>query len=158
VLILGVWALGLAAIHQMKLAPGSEALQFRTVQGLARQMPVAAFSVVLGCFSAAGLPLLAGFPVHLSLWSSLAQVSPLVAIAALLGSIGLFTSGIRMLAVLTMGKNETGWTIRESRGLLFFLGIGVLLLVLVGIFPQWFYPPLSSISQVFSHLASWQVP
>jgi formate hydrogenlyase subunit 3/multisubunit Na+/H+ antiporter MnhD subunit len=156
-LAVGVWALALSAIYNKRLAPGADGLRFRTVQGLARQLPVVSASLVLGCFSVAGMPLLAGFPVHLSLWEKLANHSLITAIFTLLGTVGLMVSAIRMLAVLTMGKEE-GWKIHESRGILFFLSIGVVLLFLVGLFPNWFFPPSIDVSQVFSHLISWQVP
>ena len=110
-LAVGVWALALSVIYNKKLAPGAEGLRFRTVQGLARQMPIVSASLVLGCLSVAGMPLLAGFPVHLSLWEKLANHSLITAIFTLLGTVGLLISAIRMLAVLTMGKEETNWKI-----------------------------------------------
>jgi NADH-quinone oxidoreductase subunit N len=157
-LAIGVWALALSIIYNKKLAAGAEGLRFRTVQGLARQMPVVSVSLVLGCLSIAGMPLLAGFPVHLSLWEKLANRSLVTTFFTLLGTVGLLISTVRTLAVLTMGKEETGWKITESRGSIIFLTIGVILLFLVGLFPHWFFPPSLDVSQVFSHLMSWQVP
>lgn len=157
-LAIGVWGMGVSVIHNLKMGGVSKSLQFRTVHGLARHMPLASVSIILGNFSVAGLPLLAGFPVHLSLWGELAKVSPIIAIFTLLGSIGLFISGIRTLAVLTMGEKDTPWSLSESKGIMLFLGVGVLFLFLVGLFPQWFFPPLSDVSRVFSHLLTWKVP
>jgi NADH-quinone oxidoreductase subunit N len=157
-LAIGVWALALSVFYNLKLSPGLDALTFRTIQGKARQFPVATLGLVIGCFSIAGLPLLAGFPIHLSLWGELAKRSQITAFIALLGSFGLMISGIRMLAVLAMGKAEESWTLDKNIGVIIFLGVGVLLIFLVGLFPHWFSTPLVNISSVFSHLVSWKVP
>jgi formate hydrogenlyase subunit 3/multisubunit Na+/H+ antiporter MnhD subunit len=157
-LAVGVWALALSIIYNKNLATSNEGLRFRTVQGLARQMPVVSVSLVLGSLSIAGMPLLAGFPVQLSLWEKLANQSLVIALFTLFGTVGLFISTVRTLAVLTMGKQETEWKITESRGLIVFLSGGVILLFLVGLFPHWFFPQSLDIGQIFSHLISWQVP
>jgi formate hydrogenlyase subunit 3/multisubunit Na+/H+ antiporter MnhD subunit len=157
-LAIGVWAMALSIIYNKKLAAGAEGLRYRTVQGLARQMPIVSISLVIGCLSIAGMPLLAGFPVHLSLWEKLANQSLVTALFTLLGTVGLFISAIRMLAVLTMGKQETEWKISESSGTIIFLSVGLILIFLVGLFPHWFNPQLFDLSQMFSHLQSWQVP
>jgi formate hydrogenlyase subunit 3/multisubunit Na+/H+ antiporter MnhD subunit len=157
-LAIGLWTLALSIFYNLHLSPGSDRLRFRTVQGLARSMPVASTALILGSFSIAGMPLLAGFPVHISLWGRLAYSAPVVAGFSLLGSVGLFISGIRTTAVLTMGKMESPWQMQEKRWSLVFLIAGILFLFIVGLFPQWFLPALTKISQVFSHLTSWQVP
>ncbi len=158
VLAIGIWSLSLSIIYNLKLAPGVDGLRFRTVQGIARKYPFVSAGLLLGTFSIAGLPLLTGFPVHVSLWNGLANMSLILAIFTLAGSVGLFTSGIRMMAVLVMGKEPANWSIHESSGILFFLVIGIILLMMAGLFPQWISPALSQISQVFPHLISWQVP
>ncbi|MGE5124383.1 MAG: proton-conducting transporter membrane subunit, partial [Acidobacteriaceae bacterium] len=157
-LSIGLWAFGLSVIYGSNPLPGPEALLFRNVLGSGRRMPVASLGIVLGCFSAAGMPLLAGFPVHMALWRGLAYFTPLITIFTILGSFGLFTSGLRTTAVLSMGRDDEIWSVREHWGSLTFLSLGVFLLLLVGLFPQWFLSPLSSVAQVFSHLFSWQVP
>ena len=145
---LGVWALALAALQTAQ-----PETSFRLVQGLARRMPLAAGALMLAHFSTAGLPFLAGFPVRLPLWRGLANQDIWIAFIALLGSVGLFTGGLRSLAVLVMGADEHPWRITERGGILAFLLLGSLALVLLGLFPHWFLPSLANIAQVFERLA-----
>lgn len=151
-LAIGVWSLALSTINRAKQDSGTKALRFSTVQGIARQMPIASIGLLAANLTVAGMPLLAAFPVRLVLWSSLANQSIILAIVTLLGSIGLFISAIRTLTVLVTGKHDVTWSIQEKNWAMPFVGAGVILLLLVGSFPQWFSPSLVQVSQVFSHL------
>lgn len=143
-LSLAIWGLALTAIHNQ-----AGDLSFRAVQGIARRIPVISAALLMAHFSLAGLPLLAGFPAHLALWSALAAQSLPAAVAALLGNAGLLAGGIRSLVVLSMGAEETNWQVDESWATIGLLALGCLVLLLIGIFPEWFLPFLANMAQVF---------
>ena len=151
-LAIGVWALALSTINKATPSTGNSLLKFSAVQGVARQMPVASIAMLVSNFSVAGLPLLAGFPPRLALWSGLANQSLLLAIITMLGCIGLLVSGIRSLRILITGSQGMSWSIKEKLGATLFLSIGVTLILLAGLFPQWLSPSLAQVSQVFSNL------
>lgn len=146
---LALWAVALSTI----LARTRD-LHFREVQGLARQMPVAAASLVLAQISLAGFPFLGGFPARLALWTALAQVSLPVALLSLLGGAGLLLSALRTLAVLVMRPEasppESGQVaVSERRPEIGLLTVGWVLLFLIGLMPQWFLPALAEVARQF---------
>jgi NADH-quinone oxidoreductase subunit N len=155
---IGIWAFALATIQKAILAqaqpniPAKDALRFHNIQGIARRIPITAGCLILANFSVAGLPALAGFPVHMALWRELAIEAPILSILALLGCSGLLIAGLRSLAVMVMGTEESSWVITEKWELILFLGIGALFLILMGIFPQWFIPQVANISQIYTQL------
>lgn len=143
ILSLGIWALALSI-----LSSHSVGLRFVELQGLGRQFPVTGAGIVLAIFSLAGLPLLAGFPVYNILWGQLANVGVWMSIGTLLASVGLLIGGLRTFAVLVMGPEEmpevdTGW---QELGARILLMLGMAMLFVMGIFPQWFLPALLSLS------------
>jgi formate hydrogenlyase subunit 3/multisubunit Na+/H+ antiporter MnhD subunit len=170
VLGLGVWALALSTVRLY-----STDLHFSSIQGLARGLPVASAALVIANFSIAGFPILAGFPMRIALMENLARHDLVGAFLTVIGCIGLFAGGLRTFAVLIMGPDQDRqsdrrevipqnnvekqttvivgeWQITESRAQLFFLLFGILLLILVGLFPQWFFPTLANLQQAFKHL------
>jgi NADH-quinone oxidoreductase subunit N len=146
-LALLVWAMSLTQLKEQV-----EPLRFAAVQGLARKHPITAAGLILAHFSVAGFPLLAGFPIRLALWEGLASQSLGVAFWFLVGILGLLTGATRTLAVLVMAPQGTGWEVHERWGSGILIGIGVVGLFLLGIFPQIFRPIMVNLPAMFEHL------
>ena len=146
-LALLVWSLSLT-----KLRERVENLRFSTVQGLARTYPIVTAGLLIAHFSVAGIPLLAGFPIRLALWEGLAEQSLTVAFWFLIATLGLLTGGVRTLAVFVMAPKETDWELNESWGSGIMIGVGVIALFILGIFPQIFRPIILTLPAMFEHL------
>ncbi len=127
----------------------SQGLLFRNVKGLARQAPIASIGLLLAQFSLAGFPILIGFPVRLAIWQEVAQNSMISGGLVLLGYAGLIMGGLRTMAVLVMGEDESPWEIRETRSEILFLLAGSIAIIVIGMFPQWFTPALAQMSESF---------
>jgi NADH:ubiquinone oxidoreductase subunit 2 (subunit N) len=133
IVALSVWALGLSILnsHVTDLA-------YSTVQGMARKFPFAGAAVLIANFSLAGLPLLASFPLLVTVWKELGSFSAASMIWSFLGSIGLFAAGLRSFAVLIMGPEDLPWDVPRKLSERLFLAFGILFLFFLGIFPSTF--------------------
>jgi NADH-quinone oxidoreductase subunit N len=139
-----LWALALSVL---KAQTGD--LSFDQVEGYGRRYPWVATALTLALLSLAGFPLLAGFPVHLSLWSAVVQESLPFTALSLAGAAGLIAAGVRTLAVLISGYEPMNWSITETRAQIILLGLGCAMLIIAGLFPQWYLPALTRIVQSF---------
>lgn len=146
-LALLVWSMALT-----RLKEEVEPLRFSVVQGLARKHPVTTAGLILAHFSVAGFPLLAGFPIRLALWEGLASQSLGIAFWFLVAILGLLTGATRTLAVLVIAPQGTGWDLQERWDSGVLIGIGVVGLFLLGIFPQIFRPIMDNLPAMFEHL------
>ena len=144
---LTIWALGISVIQK-----SAQPLRFSSVQGLARTYPIAVGALVLAHLSTIGFPLLAGFPARLALWEELASQSLVYAFWILVGLFGLMTGAIRTLAVFVMAPEKTPWSLNESWAQSVMLGVGVIVLFAIGLFPQTMQPFLSSLPALFEHI------
>jgi len=144
---LAVWALSLSILDS-----GAESLRFSAVRGLARTYPLAAAGLILSSLSVAGFPLLAGFPPRLVLWSSLAQQSLSDCFWLLIGILGLATGAIRTLAILVMADEKNAWMAKESWAQRSMIGVGMIGLLILGLFPQMANPILNKLPLMFQHL------
>lgn len=146
-LALAVWTLALTIFKN-----NAESLRFSAVRGLLRNFPFAGAALILAALSTSAFPLLAGFPSRLALWENLARLSIGSALWMGIGIIGLLTSCFRSLAVLTMADEYTAWEVHEDwlQGIM--LGLGMIGLVVLGLFPQILHYFLSNLPAMFDRL------
>jgi formate hydrogenlyase subunit 3/multisubunit Na+/H+ antiporter MnhD subunit len=144
---LAVWSLAVTVIKGHV-----ENLRFGKTQGILRILPFAGTGMVIAALSTSTFPLLAGFPGRLALWENLARISLPSALWMGIGIVGLLTSTIRSLAVISMAEEYTGWEPRESLAQRIMLGLGVTGLFVLGIFPQTIQYFLVNLPLMFEHL------
>jgi NADH-quinone oxidoreductase subunit N len=144
---LAVWSLSLTILKER-----SKSMRFSDVRGLLRTVPFAGTGLILASLSASGFPLLAGFPARLALWDALARVSLSTALWMGIGIVGLFIASFRTLAVLSMADEYAGWEVGENwlQGIM--LGLGMIGLFILGLFPQIMQYFLSKLPSMFEHL------
>jgi NADH:ubiquinone oxidoreductase subunit 2 (subunit N) len=129
-----VWGLGLS---ELKIE--ARDLSFGSIQGSAWTFPFASASILFAHFSVTGMPLLAGFPAILKLLNGLAKISSSITLICLLGSTGLMIGGIRSLAEFIAKPSASIPSQGESPFQKSLLSIGIVLLFLFGLFPNWVY-------------------
>ena len=144
---LAVWALALSILKR-----NAYTLRFSDIQGAARGYPIATAALILAHLSMTGFPLLAGFPSRFALWGQLAGQSLTLSFWVVLGLLGLLVAAIRTLAVLVMSGEDVKWQLNETWVQTIMLGVGVIGLFILGMFPQAMQPFLSSLPVLFEHL------
>ncbi len=146
-LTLVVWALALSIIKR-----NSYSLQFSEIQGLARSYPLTVAAIFFAHLSMAGFPLLAGFPARLAIWQELSRQSGDTTLWVFVGMLGLLVAALRTLAVFVMAEEEKKWSMNESWVQLTMLGLGIIGLFILGMFPQILQPFLADLPLLFDRI------
>jgi len=144
---LAVWALAISIIKRQAYS-----LRFNEIKGLARKYPLAVAALVFAHLSMTGFPLLAGFPPRLAIWQELAKQSLVTSFWVCLGLLGLIGALIRTLAAFVMAEENQAWELNETWTQMVMLGLGVIGLFILGIFPQVLQPFIINLPALFSHL------
>lgn len=105
-----------------------------------RVLPFAGMGILVGHFSIAGFPLLAGFPVKLAVLESLATTDITAFGWALTGIGGFLAAGLRSLVFLLAGEVVEPSENEQQRSLNLALLAGILFIVIFGLLPGWFMP------------------
>ncbi|HUF00358.1 MAG TPA: proton-conducting transporter membrane subunit [Anaerolineales bacterium] len=144
---LAVWSLSLTVIKE-----NVETMRFGMARGILRIAPLAGAGMIIATLSTGAFPLLAGFPARLALWEGLSRVSISAALWMAIGIIGLLTSAFRSLAVISMADEYTAWKPRETPTQMTMLGLGMIGLFILGLFPQTVQFFLANLPLMFEHL------
>ena len=144
---LAVWSLSLTIIKE-----NVETMRFGEARGILRVTPLAGAGMIIATLSAGAFPLLAGFPSRLALWEGLSRESVGAALWMAIGIAGLLISAFRSLAVISMADEYTAWTPRESFTQMTMLGLGMIGLFLLGLFPQAVHFFLANLPLMFEQL------
>ncbi|MCJ7623786.1 MAG: hypothetical protein MUO76_09805 [Anaerolineaceae bacterium] len=145
IITLALWALALTEFG------GGERMVFAHVRGYLRRKPIAGTSILVAGFSLSGLPLLAGYPLRQILLENLGQHSTGLVAWVLLGSLGLLIGSFRMLSVLIAASKEP-WALTEEWPQAVLLSAGILMTVILGIFPSWILPMMQNLLNAFERL------
>lgn len=144
---LAVWSLSLTIIRE-----NIETMRFGSARGVLRVAPLAGAGIIVAALSTGAFPLLAGFPARLALWEGLSRISIGSALWMMIGIIGLLISAFRSLAVISLAEEYTSWEPRESPAQMLMLGLGVIGLFILGLFPQAVQFVLADLPLMFEHL------
>lgn len=146
-LTLALWSLALTIMKE-----NTETMRFSSARGMLRNTPFAATGIILATLSTGAFPLLASFPPRLALWENIARASSASAVWMGLGILGFLVSAVRSLAVLAMADEFTSWKPRENLPQMIMLGLGMIGLFILGLFPQIVQVFLAQLPLMFEHL------
>jgi NADH-quinone oxidoreductase subunit N len=124
----------------------------QNIRGLGARSPFVSTALVLSLFSIMGLPTLAFFPFRLALWEALASQAAWAVWISLLSMVGLLVAAMRVTISLVQAPEPSTEGIRESWQVLVLMGLAIMVLFLVGLFPQWFSPAFGQGFQTFQSL------
>ncbi|NSW53558.1 MAG: hypothetical protein HPY85_13720 [Anaerolineae bacterium] len=126
---------------------------FDALKGLLHRSPAAAIGILSAYFSVGGLPLLAGFSTRMFLVETLAVNGSLNSgLWLLVGQIGFLVGGLRLFSAFLKKKEMAGEPLPTAWFELLLLGLGVIVLLIVGIFPSQFFGLLTNFLAQFQYL------
>ena len=147
ILALGMWALCLSLV---KRKYGS--LDLQKVIGIGKTSPVLILGLLAAQFSIGGLPLLAGFPLRVAILEEIAMQSAGITLAIIIGMGGIWAAGLYSLSIFL--RSDSDWKRFFDTSLLvnILLSLGIIGLVIMGLFPHSYTAIMIKILLPYSHL------
>ena len=126
-------------------------MSFESLAGLIWKKPFASVGILVSIFTVSGFPLLAGFPIVFHLAILLSDFSIISLILLTIGEVALFMTGLKFLFITVKRFKNMEFTTEKTieRLVIFIL---ILLLLMIGIVPSFFFISISNILAKFTFL------
>jgi len=147
ILAFGIWGLCLANYQGRH-----NSLHLDNLQGTGKTSIVFLLGLLIAQFSVGGLPLLAGFPQRLALLQALTTSAPLAGWAILAGSGGFWIAAWMSLSTLIRSEEKWGKFLSGNLRVDLLVIMGVVLVVILGLFPTIYAKFSGNILLPFIHL------
>jgi len=131
-LSMAVWALALSRLFMV-----NKDTSFSHLQGLGRKFPFAVAGLIIGSLSLAGLPILANFPIVFQVLSGFSSEFSSLPLFWTIGNILFVFACFRTLVRLLAPSENAEGGHPENRFDSVILSSGMILIFLLGLFPQW---------------------
>lgn len=128
------------ALMSLSISILENSLQARTLEdlrGILRTKPVATIALAVALLALAGFPLLSSFPSMLATFEQLIGVDQVIIIWLLIGTAAFWFTAFRVIVAVTRPVQKV-WSVSENLLEILYLSIGVVLLILFGLAPNFF--------------------
>lgn len=147
ILAFGVWALCLSIIKS-----STSSFMVEDLKGFAKGNILIVMGLLVAQFSIGGMPLLAGFPLRVALLQEISLASPGIGWSILVSIVGLWAAGWYTLSVVINSSVPWKKFLDSNTMINFLIIIGVVSLIVLGLFPQLYTPIMEKLLMPFTHL------
>ncbi|MGQ0603283.1 MAG: proton-conducting transporter transmembrane domain-containing protein [Anaerolineales bacterium] len=146
---LGLWLWAVAA-EQLRRVTASGELDFESLRGVGWRYPFAVTAMPIGVLSLMGLPLMAGFAPRWALLRLMAEDSLVLAVLVLAAMTAVGVVVMRSLAAMTTPRSpDEVIAPQETLVQRVVYVAGVVLVLVLGVFPQWVLPLITGAAAAF---------
>lgn len=149
--VFAYWSLGYT-LSLLREALGSEQLNFSELKGLIWRYPLSSILLLASLLNITGMPLFSLFPSNRILLSILASESMPFRLFVSLGLIGMILMVLKVLGVVIQAPEDVDQDKKERTLIIIPVVLIILVMVLGGIFPQFFTAPIQDLLISFQNL------
>jgi len=127
-------------------------LHLDSMKGQFYSSPIAIIAFLTGWFSLSGFPLFPSFPLRLGLLMNLSENTLVLPIWSVFGMFGLLFASFRMISVFFSHTGNRKIVVSETPIQVIFLGIGIIILFYLGLFPGFYNQIFTPVLEVYKNL------